>query len=388
MLNVLLVLGSYFNSLYVKNLVDWKEQNCKLLMEFNAISGFEHLGNLRPDILILHCEVGWMDAQEYLKYIRRMYLPTQVILLLGESAAQIREKKLFCKSEDIQVINWKALSAHTLARALREASDRFHALEGQEQDDKAINRQKVPASVFLRDLTGNMSGREVCLMRLVIEEKKQPFVVLEQIIHAFKVQICHPFQGKWYRGEDGNYCILINLVENYSTYSRVELIHNLAQALLRSVKEIVLGGAYFSICYQTDKEGLETQYQKLCELERYRFFCRELPLLSLSSIQHFKHHVSNKQLWEMVWNIYNSMAAYDLVVLQQNLQELYLHLLKTSVSFELLKYARSLLCQAVKVVLDTWKLPAQEELFAWPAGGGVKIILSRSWKNIPYGLPE
>ena len=72
----------------------------------------------------------------------------------------------------------------------------------------------------------------------------------------------------------------------------------------------------------------------------------------------------------MVWNIYNSMAACDLVVLQQNLQELYLHLLKTSVSFELLKYARYLLCQAVKVGLDTWKLPAQEELFAWPAGGG------------------
>lgn len=87
MINVLLVIRSYFDALHVASLLDWEANGYQLIMEMNAISGLRHLSDLRPDILLPHHDVGWLDADKYLSHIRSAYLPTQISSCCSENGA-------------------------------------------------------------------------------------------------------------------------------------------------------------------------------------------------------------------------------------------------------------------------------------------------------------
>ena len=103
MINVLLVIRSYFDALHVASLLDWEANGYQLIMEMNAISGLRHLSDLRPDILLLHHDVGWLDADKYLSHIRSAYLPTQIIMLLGKRGGAARNKRQIALAKEIQV---------------------------------------------------------------------------------------------------------------------------------------------------------------------------------------------------------------------------------------------------------------------------------------------
>lgn len=122
MINVLLVIRSYFDALHVASLLDWEANGYQLIMEMNAISGLRHLSDLRPDILLLHHDVGWLDADKYLSHIRSAYLPTQIIMLLGKRGGAARNKRQITLAKEIQVIEWEKLSAELLKNALHTAN--------------------------------------------------------------------------------------------------------------------------------------------------------------------------------------------------------------------------------------------------------------------------
>lgn len=361
MVNVFLIVSSHFEALQLRRMIDWEANGYQLVIEQNAISGIQHLSEIQPDILLLHSDVKWLDAQEYLRYIKRMFLPTQMILLMSRMTKKVWGDREVYINEDVQTLEFESLSPETLLHALELAS--AHVEKTEETVIRDHEKRLPRSTLFLADLAEGMSERGLCLMRLVIGKKRLPYAVEQQIETAFITQFKHSFQGSWYREESGNYCVLIDLEESYSAYSRVELMNDLAQTMLHSMKEIILGSAFFTICYKAQKQDLEREYGKLLRLEPYHFFNREMELLSESAIRRFRQKVMPQEIHGLVWEIYERMVRCDLVGVQQKLQELYLENLKKAMSFELQDYTRMLLEEIIRIfykVLRRADLPGFE----------------------------
>ena len=270
MINVLLVIRSYFDALHVASLLDWEANGYQLIMEMNAISGLRHLSDLRPDILLLHHDVGWLDADKYLSHIRSAYLPTQIIMLLGKRGGAARNKRQIALAKEIQVIEWEKLSAELLKNALHTAN--LYAVKTEEHNVAFEQKRFVKeatAEEQLAALQRSVLPDQMSLIRLVVAKKMQPHSTQEQIERAVETILVPLQYGYQFRDNMGDYCLLVKVEDNFLRYNRTAYLNDLAQRLLQSVKETLHTEAYVSICYQAASSALMEEMAMLRRLGRY-----------------------------------------------------------------------------------------------------------------------
>ena len=271
---VLIVAQSYLKCMSIYNMLPWQELDCKPIIEMNASSLVRKIKKLHPDILIAYGEVGWVRfgalADAAVETGRRI----QAILLTGDESHEAATS--FQGSS--QVIPLSQLSADRLRQTLEQAKQNIaHSIAS----SLPTEGQEYPATdneTFLLHLK-QVQGEPVMIVRMLLE--KPPVSPAEQlpcqkILTSLVQQAQH---GSFFQEQGGNYCILLPIL-SVAAHEQLQGIEQDLYYLRRELCSLTGGLCVSTSSLLVSLSEAPKEYRQTKQLEKYRFFCSDIPILS------------------------------------------------------------------------------------------------------------
>ena len=271
---VLIVAQSYLKCMSIYNMLPWPELDCKPIIEMNVSSLVRKIKKLHPDILIAYGDVGWVSFGALANATLESGQTIQSILLTGDDEPDLDAS--FRSS--CQILPLAQLSSLRLRDALDRAKESIKQSAPSPQPPQSHNTPATDNENFLSALR-HFHRETLIIVRVLME--KPPILPAEQssctkLLLGFIQQIEH---SAFFHEQSGNYCILLPIL----AVGTQEQLQGIQQDLLHLQHSLcsLTDGLCVSTCSRlvSSPEALK-EYVQTKQLERYRFFCADIPILS------------------------------------------------------------------------------------------------------------
>lgn len=274
---ILIVNPSYLRGTRVFNMLPWREIGFKAILEMNVCSCVRKIQELKPDILILCDENGWVGAGVVIDTFWQMNADLQVIWLSRGNSLEKKQEAL----RSTQTLNWHTLTPEQLKAAVLHAREQLQmrllsqpiALPDERQDDTAR----------LMNCVRKMEDCSFILIRALLEKKPAGSRRQHTVERAIQGFFARSHSGVMFWERDGLPCMLLKVSE-LAYYEQLRAIeHDLLQ-LRSQLCKLTQGRALISISNLTKASNARTAYERIRDMEKYRLFCADRPLISEVSV--------------------------------------------------------------------------------------------------------
>lgn len=265
---LLIVSPSYLKGMQIYQLCPWEQLDCTAMLEVNLSSCMRKIVSLRPDIIITHGDTGWVELS-YLTQVAYQTGKYTQIILLGTAENAVQEL-----AANIQVLDWRELDQEQMCAAVRSAQKRI--AEGIAAFTRDSSGKSRTDNEQLMETAAKLDANQYTIVRFQMERHSDKND--EHIKHTIKKYV-EKIGGDCFQETNRNYCILLNIPEMTS----LEHLNVLEKELLLLKQELsnLTGGTVFVFSgRQVSLPELTKEYQHIKQLEKYRFFFADVPIVS------------------------------------------------------------------------------------------------------------